>query len=212
MFSRILRSMRPSVAPAMALMLLTTAGWAQERPAAGATGTISGRVTEALTQAPVAGVTVRVIGQAVTASSDSSGQFTLRNVRVGIVTIELRRVGYAAVSKGNIAVSPAKPAEVLVVLRPIDVQLDAVTVRPEAFPAQMATSTPVSTQSYDAEEVRRQPGAQEDVLRAISIAPGVGVTSGGRNDLVVRGGAPFENLFVVDNIEVNVTSLPGGSK
>ena len=202
MFSRILRSMRPSVAPAMALMLLTTAGWAQERPAAGATGTISGRVTEALTQAPIAGATVRVIGQAVTASSDSSGQFTLRNVRVGIVTIELRRVGYTAVSKGNIAVSPAKPAEVLVVLRPIDVQLDAVTVRPEAFPAQMATSTPVSTQSYDAEEVRRQPGAQEDVLRAISIAPGVGVTSAGRNDLVVRGGAPFENLFVVDNIEV----------
>ena len=62
--------------------------------------------------------------------------------------------------------------------------------------------TPVSSQTYRAEEVRRQPGAQEDVLRAISVAPGVGVTSGARNDLVVRGGAPFENLFVVDNIEV----------
>ena len=52
----------------------------------------------------------------------------------------------------------------------------------------MPSSTPVSTQSYDAEEVRRQPGAQEDVLRAVSIAPGVGVTSAGRNDLIVRGG------------------------
>jgi len=150
----------------------------------------------------MANATVRVLGQEAATQSDSSGRFTLRGVRLGIVTIEVRRLGFAPVTKGNIAVSPAKPAEVAVVLRPIDVQLDAVTVRPDAFPAQMAASTPVSTQTYDAEEVRRQPGAQEDVLRAVSIAPGVGVTSAGRNDLVVRGGAPFENLFVVDNIEV----------
>lgn len=168
----------------------------------GASGTISGRVTEALTEAPVVGATVRVVGQSAATQSDSLGRFTLRGVRLGIVTIEVRRLGFAAVSKGNIAVSPAKPAEVAVVMRPVDVQLEAVTVRPESFPAQMTASTPVSTQSYDAEEVRRQPGAQEDVLRAVSIAPGVGVTSAGRNDLVVRGGAPFENLFVVDNIEV----------
>lgn len=180
----------------------TTAN-AQERvPATGATGTITGRITEAIKETPVSNATVRVVGQEAATQSDSSGRFTLRGVRLGIVTIEVRRLGFAAVTKGNIAVSPAKPAEVAVVLRAIDLQLEAVTVRPEAFPAQMAVSTPVSTQTYDAEEVRRQPGAQEDVLRAVSIAPGVGVTSGGRNDLVVRGGAPFENLFVVDNIEV----------
>ncbi|MEP6781088.1 MAG: TonB-dependent receptor [Gemmatimonadaceae bacterium] len=187
----------------VATMLLANAARAQDRVAAtGATGTIGGRVTDALKEAPVVGATVRVLGEEVVAQSDSAGRFTLRGVRIGIVTIEVRRVGFAPVSKGNIAVSPAKPAEVAVVLRATNVQLDAVTVRPEAFPAQMAVSTPVSTQTYDAEEVRRQPGAQEDVLRAISIAPGVGVTSAARNDLVVRGGAPFENLFVVDNIEV----------
>ena len=187
----------------VATMLLPTASRAQARlPAVGSTGTIAGRLTEALTEAPVGGATVRIVGQEVATQSDSSGRFTLRGVRLGIVTIEVRRLGFAPVIKGNIAVSPAKPAEVAVVLRPVDVQLDAVTVRPEAFPAQLAVSTPVSTQTYDAEEVRRQPGAQEDVLRAVSIAPGVGVTSAGRNDLVVRGGAPYENLFVVDNIEV----------
>ncbi|HYW30926.1 MAG TPA: TonB-dependent receptor [Gemmatimonas sp.] len=176
---------------------------AQERVATdGATGTISGRLTEVTTETPVSGGTVRVVGQTVVTQPDSVGRFTLRGVRTGIVTIEVRRLGYEPVTKGNIAVSPAKPAEVSVVLRPTNVQLGAVQVRPEAFPAQAAASTPVSTQSYDAEEVRRQPGAQEDVLRAVSIAPGVGVTTGGRNDLVVRGGAPFENLFVVDNIEV----------
>ncbi len=166
------------------------------------TGVIGGRVIEAVTEAPIGSATVRVLGQDVVAQSDAAGRFTLRGVTIGIVTIEVRRLGFAPVSKGDIAVSPAKPAEVTVTLRPIDVQLDVVTVRPDAFPAQLPPSTPVSTQSYSAEEVRRQPGAQEDVLRAISVAPGVGVTSGARNDIIVRGGAPFENLFVVDNIEV----------
>ncbi len=184
----------------LATSLLAASAEAQERALAG--GLISGRIIEALTETPIVGATVRVLGQEVATSSDSSGRFTLRGVRLGIVTLEVRRLGYAPVTKGNIVVSPAKPAEVAVMLRPIDVQLGVVTVRPDAFPAQAPASTPVSTQRYDAEEVRRQPGAQEDVLRAVSIAPGVGVTSGGRNDLVVRGGAPFENLFVVDNIEV----------
>ncbi|MFO0096018.1 MAG: carboxypeptidase regulatory-like domain-containing protein, partial [Gemmatimonadaceae bacterium] len=172
-------------------MLFARPLWAQAAPtpAPGPTGTIAGRVVEAVSEAPIAGATVRVLAQEAVVQSDAAGRFVLRGVRVGIVTIEVRRLGYAPVTKGDIAVSPAKPAEVAITLRPIDVQLDAVTVRPDAFPAQMPASTPVSTQSYDAEEVRRQPGAQEDVLRAISIAPGVGVTSAARNDLVVRGGA-----------------------
>lgn len=184
------------------LPVVPTRMLAQEGPQAVATGTIVGRVLEAVTEAPIAGATVRVVGQEVATQTDAAGRFALRGVRVGIVSIEVRRLGYAPVSRGDIAVSPAKPAELAIALRSIDVQLDVVTVRPEAFPAQMPASTPVSTQRYDAEEVRRQPGAQEDVLRAISIAPGVGVTSAARNDIVVRGGAPFENLFVVDNIEV----------
>ena len=50
--------------------------------------------------------------------------------------------------------------------------------------------------------MRRAPGVLEDVVRATALLPGVSVTSGGRNDLAVRGGAPYENLFLVDNLEV----------
>lgn len=187
MLGRLLRSLFVAgLAPA----LWATAARAQDRvsgavPGASATGTIGGRVTEAFKEAPITGATVRVLGQEAVTPSDSSGRFTLRGVRLGIVTIEVRRLGFAPVTKGNIVVSPATPAEVAVMLRAIDVTLDAVTVRPEAFPSQMAVSTPMSTQAYDAEEVRRQPGAQEDVLRAVSIAPGVGVTSAGRNGVAV---------------------------
>ena len=61
---------------------------------------------------------------------------------------------------------------------------------------------PVSVQKLSYEEIRRSPGGFEDVIRAISVLPGVAQAQAGRNDLVVRGGAPSENLFTVDNIEI----------
>jgi hypothetical protein len=201
---------RPSPSPVRLIRVGATLalalGAAWSRPAVaqegGATGVITGRVIAALSEQPLVGVTVRVSGTTLGTLSDSLGRFTLRGVPVGIVALDVRALGYAPVARGDIAVSPAKPAEVTIRLRAVERQLQAVTVRPEAFPALPPPVTPVSTQVYSSEEVRRQPGAQEDVLRAVSVAPGVGVTSGARNDLIVRGGAPFENLFVVDNIEV----------
>jgi hypothetical protein len=185
------------------LLSLSQVVRAQDRPdVAERTGIITGRVVQELGERPIAGATLRVRDQAVTAQTDSLGRFTLRGVRIGIVAIEVRALGFAPLVRGDIAVSPAKPAEVTLRLRSVERQLQAVTVRPEAFPPLPPVGRPVSTQVYGSEEVRRQPGAQEDVLRAVSVAPGVGVTSGARNDLIVRGGAPFENLFVVDNIEV----------
>ncbi len=189
-----------AVAALIVALLAPSASQAQD-PAA-PTGVITGRIISAVGDAPIAGATVRVRGQQAATGTDEQGRFTLRGVAIGIVTLEVRALGYAPVSRGDVAVSPAKPAEVTIRLRAVELQLQTVTVRPEAFPVVAPASTPVSTQVYTAEEVRRQPGAQEDVLRAVSIAPGVGVTSGARNDIIVRGGAPFENLFVVDNIEV----------
>jgi len=165
-------------------------------------GVITGRVEDAVTAAPVVGASVQVVGTSRGAITDEAGRFTVREVPLGIVALEIRRIGYAPVIRSDVAVSPAKPAEVRVALTALPASLAAVSVRPDAFPERAPSATPVSTQVYTSEEVRRQPGAQEDVLRAVSVAPGVGVTSGARNDLIVRGGAPFENRFLVDGIEV----------
>lgn len=197
------RALTRLVLAALSSVALAAPLTAQDSPATeGPRGVIVGRIIRAVTEAPVAGAIVQLRGGTQTAPSDAAGRFTLRDVPVGIAALEVRALGFAPLTRADIAVSPAKPAEVLIVMKPVDVRLQAVTARPDAFPLQLPAVTPVSTQTYTAEEVRRQPGAQEDVLRAVSVAPGVGVTSGARNDLIVRGGAPFENLFVVDNIEV----------
>lgn len=97
-------------------------------------------------------------------------------------------------------VSVAKPTEVMIPLIESAVELEAVQVTPSYF--QKIPDKPLSNLIQSNEEIRRLPGGLEDVVRAISVLPGVAQVQPGRNDLIVRGGAPSENLFIVDNIEV----------
>ena len=93
-----------------------------------------------------------------------------------------------------------KPAELLVRLDQTEIDIEGMEVRAAYF--QKNPDSPVSVQRLSYEEIRRSPGAFEDVVRAVSVIPGVAQAQPGRNDLVVRGGAPSENLFTVDNIEI----------
>lgn len=166
---------------------------------AGASGLIDGRVRSGPTQQPITGATIRVAGTEFAVTSGDEGRFRLR-APAGVVRLEVRAIGFAPIVRSDVVVSAGKPVTVVIDLQPRVVQLSTVDVAPTYF--EPTRETPVSTQRFTAEEIRRTPGTQEDVIRAVSVLPGVGVTTAGRNDLVVRGGAPFENLFVVDNIEV----------
>lgn len=167
-----------------------------------ATAVIGGRVYDAVTEEPITGATVRVRGQVATATTDARGRFVLRGVAPGIITLEARRVGYQPADRADVAASAGKPVELAIAMTRLSTQLAAVTVRPQAFPTLPAPATPVSTTSLSFEEVRRTPGAGEDVVQALAALPGIATTSGGRNDLFVRGGAAYENLFTVDGLEV----------
>ncbi|HEY3251760.1 MAG TPA: TonB-dependent receptor plug domain-containing protein, partial [Ignavibacteria bacterium] len=68
-----------------------------------------------------------------------------------------------------------------------------------------------STSMYnlDFEEIRRAPGAVEDISRMVQVLPGVSAANDQRNDLIVRGGSPAENLVIIDGVEVpNINHYP----
>ena len=189
-------------AAAIPLVAATTAA------AQPASGVVAGRVL-GVDDAPLAAAVVRVLpargavdSTAVATTTDAAGRFLLRGVRSGVVRLEIRRIGYVSRVVPDVAVRPGKPAEVRVVLEPAAVALAGIAVRPSYFPVVPPPSTPVSTAGFSTEELRRAPGVQEDVVRALSVLPGVGTTTESRNDLVVRGGSPVETLFVVDGLEV----------
>lgn len=165
-----------------------------------ATGLISGTVLAAGTDAPLEGAQVLLVGTERRAVADARGRFVITGIMPGVWRLQVRAIGHAPLIVPDVVVGSAKPATVVVRLAPIATDLGAVAVTASYFlPALSATT---STQSFTSEAIRRAPGVQEDVVRAVALFPGVGVTQPGRNDLAVRGGAPFENLFLVDGIEV----------
>src|SRR5687767_2076883 len=60
-----------------------------------ATGTISGRVRDAATAVPLAGVQVRVDGTALGTMTRADGTYTITGVPAGAHFVSARRIGYA---------------------------------------------------------------------------------------------------------------------
>lgn len=163
-------------------------------------GSVTGVVINSATQAPIPGATLQVSGTKLGGVSRNDGKFSIKKIPVGIVSIKVTAIGYEPFILTNVAVSSGKPFMVTIQLTEQEIKTTEVVVTAGYF--QKNNETTVSTQTLGSEEVRRAPGVQEDVVRYVQILPGVAATAAGRNDLIVRGGAPFENLFIVDNLEV----------
>jgi len=163
-------------------------------------GTITGTVVATGTEQPIAGAQLVVEGADRRAVADDQGRFVILGVAPGVWRLQVRAIGYRPVIIPDVVVGSGKPTTLAIRLLPAPIDVAAVEVRAAYFTPAVEGTT--STQTLTAEAIRRAPGVQEDVVRAVALLPGVGVTQPGRNDLVVRGGAPFENLFLVDGIEV----------
>lgn len=163
-------------------------------------GSLKGKVTAEVTGNPLVSITVKVLGTNLGAKTNSDGTFAIKNIPTGVYSIQFSAVGYSTYVRTDVTINPVRPAELEVSLAERVVRAKEAQVRGSYFISRSETVT--STQSLNADDIRRTPGVQEDVVRAASLLPGVGVAQPGRNDLVVRGGAPFENLYIVDNLEI----------
>lgn len=163
-------------------------------------GIIEGKIVNSVTQQPIVGARISVVGTKLGAISNADGKFVVRNVPAGIYRVQAVSLGFESFVQTDVIVSSGKPYTITIPLQERVVELEGVEVQDSYFRKGIESIT--STQLLNAEDTRRAPGGQEDVIRAVSLLPGVAVTPNFRNDLVVRGGAPFENLFLVDNIEI----------
>jgi len=163
-------------------------------------GVIYGTVLSKSSQQPLQSITVRVLNTNFGAFTDGKGKFQIKDIPNGVYSVQFSGIGFEKYVQTDVAVNSVMPRMIEAELIDKVIELQGAEVRASFFIKNAETVT--STQSLSYEDIRRSPGAQEDVIRATALLPGVAVTSAGRNDLIVRGGAPFENLFIVDNIEV----------
>ncbi|MBC8192565.1 MAG: TonB-dependent receptor [Candidatus Marinimicrobia bacterium] len=161
---------------------------------------IQGKVIDETTQQPIIGANVIVEDANRGSATDVEGNFYIQSMPVGTYRLRVDYIGYASRIISDIVVKSNRPAVINIELQETILELEAAVVIAEYFTK--SPDTPSSTQVQSSEEIRRLPGGFEGVVRAISILPGVAQADGGRNDLIVRGGAPSENLYIIDNIEV----------
>lgn len=169
-------------------------------------GVILGAVKDKNTQQAIEGAVVQIEGTADGNTTDSNGNYRIET-SLGAKNIKVSYLGYAAQTKYNIIVSSGNAQIVNFELDEEGKNLNEVVVKDNKSRSARAADmvTPMSTQRLSTEEIKSNPGGNFDVSRVIQVLPGVsGGASANRNDIIVRGGAPNENVYYLDGIEIPV--------
>ncbi len=119
------------------------------------TGRIQGAVTDARSQAPIGNATVLIEALGIGAQTNDRGQFTLVNVPAGQQRVQVRRLGFASVTR-TVSVEAGQTATVDVALTEAVISLDQVVVTGTAAVTR-AKEVPTSTAIVNADEVARAP-------------------------------------------------------
>lgn len=170
------------------------------------TAYISGVVLDKALQQPIGAATVLIQPGNNTFITDSIGRFRV-GITPGIYTISVYSIGFANYNNYNLALNTGNETVLTIELEPADTITNSVTVTTTRKTARAASlQTPLSVQRLTTEEIKANPGGNFDISRVIQTLPGVSGTSGTvggfRNDIIIRGGAPNENVFYIDGIEI----------
>jgi hypothetical protein len=163
------------------------------------TGTLKGKIISNTNNDPLPYASVQLQGTSIGITCDSTGNYIINNIAAGTFNIIASSAGF----KQKIVFELVIPATLITYL---DISLEkemslaVVTVKASFF--NKTRESPVSLKTISANEIERNPGGGRDITKAIQSFPGVASSVSFRNDLIIRGGAPSENKFYLDGVEV----------
>lgn len=163
------------------------------------TGTIEGRIVDAVSKEPLEGASVIIEKTQLGAVSDSVGYYRIKDIPQGIYSIRISFIGYQTATKNQIFVERGV-TQVNIEMEEQASVSDSVVITASAF--QKSSQNLVSIRSVGVEQIRSNPGGNFDISRVVQSLPGVSGSVGFRNDIIVRGGAPNENVFYLDGVEI----------
>ena len=163
-------------------------------------GIIRGRVIESGTNNPIPLANVVVQGESKGVSTDFEGRFELKDLKPGFTNLVVSCIGYKTSTFRDILVTNAKVAYVEIQLDPTTREIETVTIESAAF--NKTEESPVSLRTIGIAEIERNPGGNRDISNVLRSFPGVASIPSFRNDIIIRGGAPNENRFYLDGVEV----------
>ena len=157
------------------------------------TRTLSGVVLDQSTRAPILAAVVKA-GD-LTASSGADGRFTMK-LPAAIVAVDVSAPKYFATAI-RVDLTERDVTDVEFALVPnagFASSVDVVAAAPSSSPAATVV-TPA--------DVLRTPGSLDNIFHTLQVLPGVSAAEEFGSRLAVRGGAPDQNLTVMDGVEMH---------
>ena len=162
-------------------------------------GSVRG-IVSTTTAVPAPNVAVCVVEAARCGVTDDAGRFSIADLRPGRYQLDVIAPGHPPLLSA-VDVRAGLQTSVEVTLPETSALQETVTVSAPTF----VTAEEVKNSAFlvSSSDILRSAGALQDVTRYVQTLPGVVIGANDfRNDLIVRGGSPLENLYIVDNVEI----------
>jgi hypothetical protein len=165
---------------------------------AGQTGTFRGFVLEKENEAPIPYANITLKGTKIGKSSDINGFYQITEIPVGTYTAVFSFLGFETIEV-EIKIRKDRITTLKVYMEPATQLLDDVVINVERQEQKTKIMTSVVTLSP--KKIQQfSVGGDPDLVRALQVLPGV-ITSGDQGgQLYIRGGAPIQNLVLLDGM------------
>ena len=167
---------------------------------------VRGQVTDKLTKTPLPGANLFVPGSdpLIGTITDQNGNFLLRGVQVGRVTVTAMFMGYSPVTMSNLVINSGKELIINFELEEQVVRGEEVVITAERGSKGSTGNSmaSVSSRMFTIEESQRYAGVRNDISRMTSNYAGVSTPNDAVNDIVIRGNSPTGLLWRMDGVEI----------
>ena len=167
---------------------------------ADSTGVLKGKIIDIDNQLPLQGANIIIKSTSIGTVSDKDGYFTIENIPNGNYIIVISYIGYKPEYKPDIWIRPNAYDFLNVKLEQAIIEIDDVVVEESFFKKSLLNE--FQSVSFNRDDMRRSPGSGQEITRIINTLPSVASVGENRQDMMVRGGGPTENGFIIDNIYI----------
>ncbi|MCB9256187.1 MAG: TonB-dependent receptor [Chitinophagales bacterium] len=164
------------------------------------TAKLEGKLVDAKNNEAIPFASVFIQNTTIGTTSDLDGYFVLENLEPGLYNVEASCLAFKSKVIYEVEVFNNRPSFILFELESSEEELEEVVVKAKAF--NKVEETPLSIRSIGINEIQRYPGGNRDLSKVIQSLPGVASSVSFRNDIIIRGGAPSENRFYLEDIEI----------
>ena len=164
-------------------------------------GIVNGYIYDSKSQLPLLGANVIIEGTEKGAISDENGFFQISEIKPQSYNLLVSYIGYQSKKIFNIIIKSKGNQTLEIYLLESAQELDEVVLFESPF--KKSKETPLSINTFSRVEIESYPGADNDVTKVVQSMPGLSPSVGGfRNDIIIRGGAPNETVYYLDEIEI----------